>query len=270
MIVDDVSYFEEPFFQDGPVAVAVNEVTAAGATYFSAAGNDNLIDAEGHDIASWETPEFRDAGSCPPDVEAPPRKPEHCLDFDPGSGGERPDLRHQSRSRSGTLTVDLQWDEPWFGVDTDLDAYLLDSARAAAGRRRRSCVGSFEDNVGSQGTQAALRVLQLGKHGPRNGSPAGDQPLLQQRGRGRRRKRVHPLRQPDHQTPAQGDPAGERGGVTATEYPQSSGADAVGPTVYGHSGAASAIAVAAVPYTDGATPEYYSPPGARSTSSWGP
>ena len=46
MIADDVFYFEEPFFQDGPVAVAVNEVVEGGATYFSAAGNDNLLDAE--------------------------------------------------------------------------------------------------------------------------------------------------------------------------------------------------------------------------------
>ena len=65
VIVDDVAYFEEPFFQDGPVAVAVDEVTAAGVSYFSAAGNDNLIDGEGHDIASWEAPAFRDSGGCP-------------------------------------------------------------------------------------------------------------------------------------------------------------------------------------------------------------
>ena len=66
MIADDVVYFEEPFFQDGPVAVAVNEVAAAGVSYFSAAGNDNLIDKEGRDIASWEAPSFRDSGKCPP------------------------------------------------------------------------------------------------------------------------------------------------------------------------------------------------------------
>ena len=32
VIVDDVAYFEEPFFQDGPVAVAVNKVTAEAAS----------------------------------------------------------------------------------------------------------------------------------------------------------------------------------------------------------------------------------------------
>ena len=46
VIADDVAYLEEPFFQDGPVAVAVDEVAAAGVSYFSAAGNDNLIDQQ--------------------------------------------------------------------------------------------------------------------------------------------------------------------------------------------------------------------------------
>ena len=82
MIVDDVTYFEEPFFQDGPVAVAVNEVTAAGVTYFSAAGNDNLFDAatEENDIASWEAPAFRDTAAAPAGLPVP--TPTHCMDFD--------------------------------------------------------------------------------------------------------------------------------------------------------------------------------------------
>ena len=56
VIVDDVSYFDEPFFQEGPVGVAVSEATAKGVTYFSAAGNNNLVDSGGHNISSWEAP----------------------------------------------------------------------------------------------------------------------------------------------------------------------------------------------------------------------
>jgi hypothetical protein len=39
VIVDDVTYFNEGVFQDGPIAQAVAQVTAAGATYFSSAAN---------------------------------------------------------------------------------------------------------------------------------------------------------------------------------------------------------------------------------------
>ena len=39
VMVDDVKYFAEGVFQDGTVAQAVNQVTAAGALYFASAGN---------------------------------------------------------------------------------------------------------------------------------------------------------------------------------------------------------------------------------------
>lgn len=48
------------------------------------------------------------------------------------------------------------------------------------------------------------------------------------------------------------------GGVSATEYPVSSGGDVVGPTVAGHAGAASAISVAAVPFNNSGRVERYS------------
>ena len=39
IIVDDIGYFLAPFFQDGPVAQAVDQVVANGVSYFSSAGN---------------------------------------------------------------------------------------------------------------------------------------------------------------------------------------------------------------------------------------
>ena len=40
VITDDIIYFEEPMFQDGIVAQAVDQVKARGVSYFSAAQND--------------------------------------------------------------------------------------------------------------------------------------------------------------------------------------------------------------------------------------
>ena len=39
IICDDITYITEPFFKDGAVAKAVNDVTALGVSYFTSAGN---------------------------------------------------------------------------------------------------------------------------------------------------------------------------------------------------------------------------------------
>jgi len=229
VIVDDVFWQGEPFFQDGPIAVAVNEVVADGVTYLSAAGNDNLIDKEGHDIASWETPKYRDAGSCPPAVQAVPgANASHCLDFNPGSAVDK---TFGMRVEAGeTLAVDLQWDEPWFGVGTDLDAFLLSSTGGLLAE-------SAEDNINMTpvevlewtNTSSSTKTVQLVVNRFSGSTPRLKFALLE-----------------------------NGGGVSATEYPQSSGPDVVGPTIFGHSGAASAVSVAAVRSTTKSFPERYS------------
>jgi Subtilase family len=43
VVADDLGFFDEPFFQDGLVAQAVDTVEASGVAYFSAAGNDSNL-----------------------------------------------------------------------------------------------------------------------------------------------------------------------------------------------------------------------------------
>jgi Subtilase family len=43
VIADDIGYYDEPFFQDGIVAQAIDTVEAGGVAYFSAAGNDGSL-----------------------------------------------------------------------------------------------------------------------------------------------------------------------------------------------------------------------------------
>ncbi|MGI9087775.1 MAG: S8 family serine peptidase [Chthoniobacterales bacterium] len=47
VICDDVGYFDEPFFEDGIIGAGVNDVAAAGVSYFSSAAND--IGINGYD-----------------------------------------------------------------------------------------------------------------------------------------------------------------------------------------------------------------------------
>lgn len=238
VIVDDVGYFEEPFFQDGPVAVAVEEVTAEGVSYFSSAGNDNLIDSSGRNIASWEAPAFRDSGSCPAAMEAiAGLNATHCQDFEPGAGVD-PSFGI-TVSKGATLTVDLQWAEAWNGVGSDLDALLLNSeGKPIEVGGGKSLVGATGDNIASQ------RPVEIFQWQNTTGSAANVQLAVNRYSGGAPRLKFAMLQ--------------NGSGVTATEYPSSTGVDVVGPTIYGHSAAAGAISTAAVPYNNSSTVERYS------------
>jgi hypothetical protein len=225
VIVDDVSYPTEPFFQEGPVGVAVSKVTADGVAYFSSAGNNNLI-AGGKDIASWEAPAFRDAGGCPAGL---PVYAKHCMDFDPG--GPIDSTFAVKVSPGATLRLDLQWSQPWHGVTTDLDGYLLNAANnllaVSENANAKSTEVPFEflpwtNTTGSaQMVRVAINRCDAvcgGASGGDTGTPRLKFALLQ-----------------------------NGGGVTEAEYPESSGGDTVGPTIFGHNGAEDAVSVGAVP-----------------------
>ena len=57
VIADDIGYYDEPFFQDGIIAQAIDSVNAKGVVYFSAAGNNAQLSYENNAAAtSFTTP----------------------------------------------------------------------------------------------------------------------------------------------------------------------------------------------------------------------
>ncbi len=245
VIADDVSYLDEPFFQDGPAADAVDEAAAAGVDYFSAAGNNNLIDSRGREIGSWEAPEFRDAKSCPAALEANPELgAEHCMNFNPEPGGIPDTTFGIEVARGATLSVDLQWAEPWYGVKSDIDTYLLNSeGKLIEGK----LIGSNEDNLV---TEKPFEYFQWEN---KTGSDQEVQLVIN-----RCSSTCNPQASAVATPRLKFSLLENGGGVLETEYPTSSEGDTVGPTLFGHSGAAGAISVAAVPYDDSEEPEGYS------------
>jgi Subtilase family len=229
VISDDVFYFEEPFFQEGPVGVAVSNVTAAGVTYFSSAGNNNLISG-GKDIGSWEAPQYRDSLGCPSSLVAFSEfleeegeaglNPDHCMDFDPGAGTDQ--TFGITVAPGAELIVDLQWAEAWEGVGTDLDAFLLDASG-------EPIAGSIESNVVD--TQRPFELIGWENN-------AGKSVTV----------RLVINRFSGSEDPPLKFAIMENGeGVSGTEYPESSEGDVVGPTIFGHNGAEDAVSVGAVP-----------------------
>jgi len=110
IIVDDIIYPAEPFFQDGIVAQAVDEVAAAGVSYFSSAGNRSGTESYDSKLrivpgvpAIWRNTNL-DFSAVDPALYAG-----GFHDFDPGAGR---DIAQTVEFDEGSLIV-LQWNEPY-------------------------------------------------------------------------------------------------------------------------------------------------------------
>jgi len=102
VIADDVGYPDEPFFQDGIVAQAIDAVEANGVAYFSAAGNDGTL---GYDNLG---PTFATAGS---GVTAG----EHLLNWDTSGATTTTKLpvTIPSMIPGEFVAIVLEWDQPY-------------------------------------------------------------------------------------------------------------------------------------------------------------
>ncbi|MBD2102311.1 S8 family serine peptidase [Leptolyngbya sp. FACHB-261] len=130
IIVDDIGYLEEPFFQDGVIAQAVDEVVADGVAYFSAAGNDARN--------SYESP-FNASGLVDPLFG-------ELHDFDPTAGIDT--LQSITIPEGNSIVLSFQWDQPFAslgseGSASDLDILLFDESGT------NLLAGSTESNIGA-------------------------------------------------------------------------------------------------------------------------
>lgn len=116
VMVDDVTYFAEPTFQDGPIAQAITRARAAGVVYLSSAGNGgNLPDGTS---GTWQG-DFQDAGASAAPL------PVGWRVHGWGVG---------ATSNPITLTggpVNLQWADPLDASSNDYDLFLLNAAGTA-------------------------------------------------------------------------------------------------------------------------------------------
>jgi hypothetical protein len=231
IIVDDVSYFNEPFYQEGPIAVAISDVVGAGAMYFTSAGNSNEI-VSGNNVASYEAPAYRSM-ACPIAFYTG----ETCHDFDPGAGSDSG--QDITLANNGYIQAILQWAQPWFGVTTDFDVYLLNSSNGIVAK-------SEDTNTGASGTQQPFEYMQfqnttgsaqtyrivIGRYVAASGGDTGT-PRLKYLFIG-------------------------SNGINSVQFNVSNSGDTVGPTIYGHSSSRYSLSVAATPYNNDVTPETYS------------
>jgi Ca2+-binding RTX toxin-like protein len=128
VIVDDVLYFAETAFQDGPIAQAVDQVTATGVAYFSATGNNGR---DGYEAA------FTSSG-----VTGPYSEP--LAKLTTAASGQYLPVTIPANT---TARFVLQWDQPGqsvsggTGAQNDLDLFLYNSSNTLVSQ-------AVSDNVG--------------------------------------------------------------------------------------------------------------------------
>lgn len=112
VIVDDIGFFDEPNFQDGPIAQEAENAVKNGVVFVSAAGNE----ADKHYQALY--------------VEAPPKMQSngsHFMDFGAPIGKASTNLLPILVGPNQQAVIVLQWNDPFGSSSNDYDLYLFDS-----------------------------------------------------------------------------------------------------------------------------------------------
>ena len=116
VIVDDVSYPDEPFFQNGVVAQAIQTVEAEGVTYVTAAGND----ASNAYQAAWTPISGTYDGTMLTDAES-------------FSGSLVQTITVEDVTRTDTVPLLLEWNQAYGQATSDLEILVFNSSGKLVG-----------------------------------------------------------------------------------------------------------------------------------------
>ena len=144
VIIDDVTYFSEGAFQDGPIAQAVNDVAATGVLYFSSAANSgNKNDGTS---GTWEG-DFVNSGTTIPviDTREGGASPVHSF-----GGGQNSDLL---TANSGPIS--LKWSDMLGGSGNDYDLFVLNSTLTTVVAASSTSQTGFQDAYEIVNSQAS-------------------------------------------------------------------------------------------------------------------
>ncbi|MCW8132581.1 MAG: DUF5060 domain-containing protein, partial [Planctomycetota bacterium] len=125
---DDVIYFAEPMFQDGPIAQAVNGNATGGVPHFSSAGNN---------ASKGIAMQYADVNGSSASTAFPPTG----VDFHNwGIGGSTPSFLPVTLASGASVSAVLQWNQPHKtlglgpGSSVDMDMYIYDGASTGSTR----------------------------------------------------------------------------------------------------------------------------------------
>lgn len=155
VIVDDISYITEPYYKDGVISKAVDEVVANGVTYITSAGNFGSRSFENTFMAT---------------------SPVTGIIGDPHNFGSS--AYQRLNLKAGTYTIVLQWEDIFYslggagntGAVIDMDIYLVDMAGNLLFGFNRNNIGADPYEVlpfvVNADTEAQLVIVKAGGTAP--------------------------------------------------------------------------------------------------------
>ena len=166
VIVDDVTYFDEGAFQDGPIAQAIDQVTAAGVVYFSAAANSGNLSSG--TSGTWEG-DFLSGGPVTGAI-ATAGETGTIHNF-----GTAASPQNYNILTSANPFIQLKWSDPLGGSTNDYDLFVLNSTGTSLLAASATVQNGSQDpyeivflNNGNSSFPAGSRVVVVQKTGAAN------------------------------------------------------------------------------------------------------